>query len=52
MLTNAELTYYTRVPNLLAELVDELKKLNKALAENSEKKESTEGLCDDNDFIR
>ena len=40
-LTKAELDYYTRVPYLLAELVDELKKLNKTLAENS-KKESEE----------
>jgi hypothetical protein len=30
-LTKAELDYYTRVPNLLADLVSELKKLNKNL---------------------
>lgn len=30
-LTKAELDYYTRVPNLLADLVSELKKLNQNL---------------------
>lgn len=30
-LTKAELDYYTRVPNLLADIVSELKKLNKNL---------------------
>ena len=36
-LTQAELNFYTRVPNLLAQIAEELKKLNKTLAENSEK---------------
>lgn len=44
MLTNAELNFYTRVPNLLADIFDELKKINKNLekangrAEDEEKK--------------
>lgn len=38
-LTQAELNFYTRVPNLLAQIAEELKKLNKTLAESSKKTE-------------
>ena len=43
-LTQAELNFYTRVPQLLLNIYEELKKLNKTLAEkeSSEKKESEE----------
>ena len=36
MLTNAELNYYTRVPNLLANLVEEIKGLTKEVKELKE----------------
>ena len=36
MLTNAELNYYTRVPNLLANLVEEMKNLTKEVKELKE----------------
>lgn len=36
MLTNCEVNFYTRIPNLLFDLVEELKKLNKEVAELKE----------------
>ena len=41
-LTQAELNFYTRVPQLLLNIFEELKKINNTLAEKSEKKESEE----------
>ena len=41
-MTQAELNFYTRVPQLLLNIYEELKKLNNTLAENSEKKEGEE----------
>ena len=41
-LTQAELNFYTGVPHLLLNIYEELKKLNKTLAENSEKEKTEE----------
>ena len=42
-MTQAELTYFTRTPQLLAELVSELKKMNEKLANVEKKLEEKDG---------
>lgn len=42
MVTQAELNFYERVPHILLNIYEELKKLNKTLAENSEKEKTEE----------
>lgn len=36
-MTQAELDFFSRTPRILVEILDELKKLNKTLAEKSKK---------------